>query len=78
MADQGVTFAGRVELPSVVAQTYHHACPFQSCAVSDINTKDKHFDSRTYEPNHKVGFSNSYTSNNFTYFFMQLIIEQTV
>lgn len=50
MVDQGVTFAGRVELPLVVGQTCRRACPFQSCVVSDIQTERQHFHSRTHEP----------------------------
>lgn len=37
MADRGVTFAGQVELPLLVARISHHACPSQSCVVSDFH-----------------------------------------
>lgn len=43
MAGRGVTFAEGVEQPWVAAQTYHPACPFQSCVASDSQKQMEQF-----------------------------------
>lgn len=51
MADRDVTFAGHVAPSLVVGQTFHPACPFQSCVASEKSRPNKQCSKRR---NHKL------------------------